>query len=75
MKIQLKVKRGPRRQKLTKKEIRWSGEVKESRSKDWGVKIANKASMVAKKKNLECNNINLKNFFVVLDNLTLCDRQ
>jgi hypothetical protein len=39
-----------------------------------GAKIADKASMMAKKKNLEGNNIQLKNSFAVLDNLMLINK-
>lgn len=39
-----------------------------------GIKIVDKASMVARKKNLEGNNLNLKNSFAVLDSLTLVNK-
>jgi hypothetical protein len=39
-----------------------------------GIKIADKAQMAAKKKNLEGNNIAFQNSFVVFDNIILADK-
>jgi uncharacterized membrane protein len=45
-----------------------------SRNKAWGMKIADKADMATRKKNLEGNNIIHKNSFAVFDSLVLVNK-
>jgi hypothetical protein len=52
--------------------VRQSERIK--RQEKGGMKIADKADLAARKKNLEGNDLNHKNSFAVLDNLTLVDK-